>query len=156
MDAICLIARYAERHKWANMAVPLTECYLRTHQDFLHVDSTKCFFPSIWIDSASVRFMAWCGTNQHGFCFFIILGLSLLLSIQAFTDRKQNSKSDNQTLKFCELGCLVQLRIICKFLVTDVVLSNFVRNRLRVQGKKNGAKDRTLGNTIFQGQRRRV
>ena len=45
---------------------------------------------------------------------------------------------------------------ISKFLVTDDVLSNFVRNRLREQGEKNGSKDRTLGNTIFQGQRGRV
>ena len=50
----------------------------------------------------------------------------------------------------------MHLSIICEFLVTDIVLSNFVRNRLRVQGKKNGPKDRTLGNTIFQGQRHRA
>ena len=41
-------------------------------------------------------------------------------------------------------------------MVTDIVLPNFVRNRLRVQGEKNGSKDRTLRNTLLQWQRRRV
>ena len=50
----------------------------------------------------------------------------------------------------------MKLSIICKFLVTDIVLSNLVRNRLRVKGKMNGSNDRTLGNTIFQRQIRRV
>ena len=46
----------------------------------------------------------------------------------------------------------MQLRIICKFLVTDVVLPNFVRNRLRVLGKKNGPTTEPWGTPYFKGK----
>ena len=53
------------------------------------------FFPPIWIDSASVRLMAWHESTSMA-SVFSSFSLSLLLSIQAFTDRKQDSKSDTK------------------------------------------------------------
>ena len=59
------------------------------------MDSKKMFFPSNWIDSASVRFMARREPTSMA-SVFSSFSLSLLLSIQAFTDRKQDSKSDTK------------------------------------------------------------
>ena len=51
-------------------------------------------FPPIWIDSAFVRFMVWREPTSMA-SVFSLFSLSLLLSIQAFTD---NNKTRNLTL----------------------------------------------------------
>ena len=58
MDAICLIARYAERHKWL-ICCSLDRVLSKNTPRFFTCGFNKMFFPPIWIDSASVRFMAW-------------------------------------------------------------------------------------------------
>ena len=140
--------RYAERHKWL-ICCSIDRVLSKNTPSFFTCGFSKMYFPPIWIDSASVRFMVWREPTNMASVFSVSEHLSL-------HRQKTRLEIRHYTLKFCGLGCLVQLRIICKFMVTDVVFSNFVRNRLREKGKKNVAKDRTLGNTIFQGQRRRV
>ena len=109
------------------------------------------FSPPVWIGLLGL----WSGVNSPAWLrFFHHLAWACYWA-------SKPSQRENQTrsltldieIPWVGLPCAVAYHL---HVVTDIVLSDFVRNRLRVQGKKNGSKDRTLGNTIFQEQRRRV
>ena len=69
--AICLIARYDERHKWL-MCCSIDRVLSKKTPMFFTCGFNKMFFPPIWIDSALVRFMVWREPTSYASVFFII------------------------------------------------------------------------------------
>ena len=108
-------------------------------------------FPPIWIDSASVRFMAWREPTSMA-SVFSSFSLSLLLSIQAFIDRKQDSKSDTKhwnSVSWDALCSCVSSANFWQLMLCSLILSE---TGWECRVKRMGPRTEPWGTPYFKGK----